>query len=244
MDVREVKRIKQALRERVWRKMEAEKVAMFPGAFGRIPNFVGALEAAKRLCELEEWRNAKTLKANPDSPQAPAREMALREGKTVFMAVPRLRQEKCFVRLDGSVLRGKEKFASTIRGAFKLGKPVHPSEMPTVDFVLIGSVAVNLKGARVGKGGGYSDLEFAIARQLGLVNETTPVVTTVHPLQIVDEEIPMLPHDIPVDFIVTPEGVIATERAFSKPKGILWEWLETEKLNSIPVLEWLRSRTA
>lgn len=239
MDVREAKRFKQALREKIWRKMEATKVALFPGAFGRIPNFVGAAEAAKHLVGLNEWCNAKTLKANPDSPQAPAREMALREGKTVFMAVPRLRQERCFVRLDGLNLRGKEKFAATIRGAFKLGTLVHPSEMPNIDFVLIGSVAVNLKGARVGKGGGYSDLEFAIARQLGLVKDTTPVVTTVHPIQIVDDEIPMLPHDIPVDFIITPDGIIATEQVFSKPKGVLWDLLDVSKLDSIPILKWL-----
>ncbi|MCX7969674.1 MAG: 5-formyltetrahydrofolate cyclo-ligase [Armatimonadetes bacterium] len=240
MDVKEVKRIKQAIRERIWHKMEASRVALFPGAFGRIPNFVGAAEAARHLAELDDWHSAETLKANPDSPQAPAREMAIREGKTIFMAVPRLRQEKCFVRLDGANLRGKEKFAATIRGAFKLGTLVHLSEMPQIDFVLIGSVAVNLKGARVGKGGGYSDIEFAIARQIGLVKDTTPVVTTVHPIQIVDDEIPMLPHDIPVDFIVTPNELIATEQAFSKPKGILWDWLDEDKLESIPILNWLR----
>lgn len=240
MDRDEVKRVKQMLREKVWRKMEMAKVALFPGSFGRIPNFIGAAEAAKQLDKLEEWQKAKTLKANPDSPQAPAREIALRKGKTVFMAVPRLRQEKCFVRLDGANLLGREKFASTIRGAFKLGTLVHPSEMPVIDFVLVGSVAVNIKGARVGKGGGYSDLEFAIARHLWLVKDTTPVATTVHPFQIVDDEIPMLPHDIPVDFIVMPDGIIATEQAFSKPKGILWELLDVSKRDSIPILNWLR----
>ncbi|MCS7192076.1 MAG: 5-formyltetrahydrofolate cyclo-ligase [Armatimonadetes bacterium] len=240
MDIKEIKQIKRALRDKIWRKMEENKVAMFPGAFERIPNFVGSAEAARHLTELNEWRNAKTLKANPDSPQAPAREMALREGKTVYIAVPKLKQEKCFIRLDGKIFRGKEKFAATIRGAFKLGTLVHPSEMTQIDFVLIGSVAVNLKGARVGKGGGYSDIEFAIARQLGLVKDTTPVVTTVHPIQVVDDEIPMLPHDIPVDFIITPDGIIVTERAFAKPKGIFWNFLDANKFESIPILSWLR----
>lgn len=244
MDAKEAKQIKQALRERIWRKMEVKGIAVFPGAFGRIPNFVGSGEAAECLDELEEWRDAKNLKANPDSPQAPARERALRDGKTVFMAVPRLRQEKCFIRLDGRILKGKERFAATIRGAFKLGTLVHPSEMPTIDFVLIGSVAVNLKGARVGKGGGYSDLEFAIARQLGLIKDTTPVVTTVHPVQIVDDEIPMLPHDIPVDFIITPEGVLKTEKAFPKPEGVLWEWLDAEKFEQVPILQWLKTKAS
>jgi len=241
MDVKETKKAKQAIRERVWRELERRGLSLFPGAFGRIPNFVGAPEAAKKLAAMIEWREAKTLKSNPDSPQAPARELALRDRKLVFMAVPRLRQERCFVKLDGSSLRGQEKFAATIKGAFQLGQLVHPSEMPKIDFVLIGSVAVNLKGARVGKGGGYSDLEFAIARHLKLVTDNTPVVTTVHPVQIVDDEIPMLPHDIPIDFIVTPDGVIATERAFSKPEGVLWDWLDAEKFEQVPILQWLKS---
>lgn len=242
MNIDEVKRFKRVLRERVRQLLEAKGVTLFPGAFGRIPNFRGAPEAASLLSTLREWQTAQKMKVNPDSPQSPARELALREGKSLFMAVPRLRQEKCFIHLDGAVLKEYARWAATIRGAFKLGKPVHPSEMPTIDLVLIGSVAVNLKGARVGKGGGYSDLEFAIARHLGLVTEVTPIVTTVHPLQVVDTEIPMLPHDIPVDFIVTPDGVIATERVFAKPTGILWEWLDEEKFEQIPVLRWLKAK--
>lgn len=65
-------------------------------------------------------------------------------------------------------------------------------------------------------------------------------MTTVHPIQIVDEDIPVLPHDIPVDFIVTPDGVITTERFFSKPKGVLWDWLDDEKFSQVPILKWLK----
>ena len=34
-----------------------------------------------------------------------------------------------------------------------------------------------------GKGGGYSDLEYALCRQAGLVDEDTLIVTTVHSMQ-------------------------------------------------------------
>ena len=40
---------KAALREEVWSAMRAAKVARFPGAAGRIPNFSGAEAAAERL---------------------------------------------------------------------------------------------------------------------------------------------------------------------------------------------------
>jgi len=113
--------------------------------------------------------------------------------------------------------------------------------MPAIDIVLAGSVAVSRDGARLGKGGGYSDLEFALARQAGLIGEHTVVVTTVHPLQILPErEIPMTRHDVPLDFIVTPDEIIATARAFERPPGILWEELDEEKLRAIPVLLRLR----
>ena len=43
------------------------------------------------------------------------------------------------------------------------------------------SVAVNRQGARVGKGGGFSDLEFALLVEAGLIGTNTIVATTVHP---------------------------------------------------------------
>src|SRR5437879_2763506 len=74
-----------------------------------------------------------------------------------------------------------------------------------IDLIVAGSVAVDSGGARLGKGGGYSDLEFALARAVGVVDETTPIVTTVHELQVVDDTIPMTAHDVPLDVVVRSE---------------------------------------
>src|ERR1700683_1356277 len=81
---------KAAWRQEVWAAMRAAKVARFPGAAGRIPNFTGAEAAAERLRATSAWQAAGTLKANPDSAQLPVRQRALEDGKTVYMAVPRL----------------------------------------------------------------------------------------------------------------------------------------------------------
>jgi len=232
---------KEEIRNRIWSLMEREGVARFPGTRGRIPNFQGAERAARRLPQIEAWREAKRIKANPDMPQRPVRELALSEGKKLYMAVPRLRSEKPFLELDPSRLRERFREASTIRGAFRLGRPVSPEEMEPVDLIVAGSVAVTKEGARVGKGGGYSDLEYAIAREVGIIEEKTPVVTTVHRLQILSDDIEMKIHDLPVDFIVTPEDVIFTSSRFPKPEGIYWEILEEKKLASIPILTRLRS---
>lgn len=68
------------------------------------------------------------------------------------MAVPRLRSEKPFLELDPSRLRERFREASTIRGAFRLGRPVSPEEMEPIDLIVAGSVAVTREGAKVGKG--------------------------------------------------------------------------------------------
>lgn len=227
---------KQALRERVWSLLTERGVARFPGASGRIPNFAGAEAAARRLAELPAWRSARVVKCNPDAPQLPVRALALREGKRVYMAVPRLRAERCFLELDPARLAGRERAAASIGGASRLGKPTHPAGMPKVDLVVAGSVAVDRAGGRIGKGGGFSDLEFALLAELDLVGAWTTVVTTVHPLQIVNDRIPMLSNDIPLDVIVTPEETIRCRRRHRRRKGIVWTALSEEKIAEVPLL--------
>ncbi len=206
---------------------------------GRIPNFEGAHDAAEQLAEVDVWQDAKALKSNPDSPQRWTRRLALQRGKTVYMAVPRLTQVDCFLELDPKAISRPER-ASTIKGAFALGRPVSPERVWPLDLVLAGSVAVNLGGGRVGKGGGYSDIEYALGHEYGFLKDETPVVTTVHPLQLVDDDIPMLIHDIPVDYVATPKAVHKVEARQPKPRGIYWDILSEEKLGQIPILQDLR----
>ena len=233
-------RDKDEIRKDVWQSMRDAGVAAFPGAVGRIPNFTGSGRAHLQLAELEVWKNARVIKSNPDLPQRPLRRLALEQGKTVYMAVPRLTQEKCFVELDPARI-SDYRLASSIKGAAQLGRLVHPDEMQRIDLIVCGSVAVNRKGARLGKGGGYSDLEYAVALTLGLISKSTPIVTTVHPVQLLSEELPMTSHDISLDYIGTPEELIVCDGEFSRPSGIIWERLG-EKLDEVPILQALRSR--
>ncbi len=228
---------KQAVRERVWTLLRERGVGRFPGTEGRIPNFVGAEAAASRLAETTAWTEAHVLKSNPDAPQLPVRARALLDGKTVFMAVPRLRTERPFLRLDPDRLDVAPRAAASIRGADRHGEPVSVEEVPHLDLIVCGSVAVDLRGARVGKGGGFSDLELALLAETGAIDERTVVVTTVHPLQVLDERLPETAHDFRVDLMVTPDEVLrATGRARRRPKGILWEDLTPEKVAEVPAL--------
>lgn len=228
---------KQAVRERAWAAIRAAGVARFPGVEGRIPNFVGAEAAADRLAETREWRAATTLKCNPDSPQLPVRKRALKDGKTIYMAVPRLAEREPFWRLDPDELTVEPHQASSIKGAGRHGRPVSIEEMVRIDLIVCGSVAVERAGARLGKGGGYSDLEFAIATEGGLIDDDTVITTTVHGSQIFDDgTIPVTGHDFPVDLIVTPEEVVRTRTMLTRPSGVIKDHLEKEKRQAIPVL--------
>ncbi len=192
---------KQKLREKIWKLLEDKEVARFPlPVKDRIPNFEGSEKAAERVRELPEWKKAKAIEANPDYPQHKVREFALKDGKTVIMASPRLKAG--FLKLDPEKVKGKESFATTIKGAFIFGERL--DKIPQVDLKITGSVAVDENGKRLGKGGGFGD------RGVGNLKEKytdLPVITTVHNLQIVGN-VPVEKWDQKVDIIVTPTKTV------------------------------------
>ena len=227
---------KEDLRRKVWQLLEHNAVQRFPGAHGRIPNFVGAERAAARLAELAVWKKARTIKMSPDAPQLAVRRQALLDGKVIYLAVPSLRTEKCFIEIDPKRLGRRTALAASLLGGTRFGRLVSPREVRTIDLVVCGSVGVRRDGTRVGKGGGAVDLEYALLREEGKLKETTPIVTTIHPLQIVTEKVAMLAHDIPLDFLVTPFEVVATRPAFPRPRGIYWDLLKAARIEAIPSL--------
>ena len=241
----EVLAAKAALRQEVWYAMRAARVARFPGAEGRIPNFTGAEAAAERLRAMPEWQAASTVKANPDSAQLPVRQRALEDGKTVYMAVPRLAAPEPFFALDPDHLSEPPRKAASISGAARSARRVTLAELSPVDLVVMGSVAAAEDGARLGKGGGFADLEFALATAAGLIGPHTTCVTTVHELQVLPAgTIPLTDHDVPVDFVVTPDRVIdCRPRRGPRPaSAIRWEDLTEEKIAVIPLLASQRAR--
>jgi 5-formyltetrahydrofolate cyclo-ligase len=211
----EISEEKEELRNKIWKLLEQKNVAIFPlPVRGRIPNFVGSDKAANLVRSLPEWKKAKVIFANPDYAQKKIREFALKEEKILIMASPRLKRG--FLQIDPRNVRGKEEAASSIKGAFKYGKPVEVMIKP--DLIITGCVAVDQKGWRLGKGGGYGDIEVKrIKDQFGDMNRTVhiaeiPVLTTIHPIQIVDF-VPHLHHDAKVDIMVTPQKIYRIEKS-------------------------------
>jgi 5-formyltetrahydrofolate cyclo-ligase len=231
----ETDRAKQAIRERVWALLDAEGAVQPPGAHGHIPSFTGADQAAERLAALPAWQAAQVIKVNPDKAQRPVRARALADGKTVYMAVPRLATEKPFYLLDPAALPVPPGEASAKETAARIAPQITLSEMRPVDLVVSGSVAVNREGVRLGKGAGYSDIEVALLTEAGLLRPETVIVTTVHTLQVLDEPLPETEHDFSVDLIVTPNQVIECGPA-RRPVGLYWDHLDPSKIAAIPVL--------
>ncbi len=201
---------KEKIRESIWELLVNRGVARFPGAFGRIPNFVGAEAAALRASSLPEFKKARFIAVNPDSPQFPLRVKALEAGKVIFMAAPKLKSPKPFFRLDPRQLRVHPLRAAPIKGALRYGVAIDLEDIPPIDLFVTGCVAVTITGKRLGKGGGFADREYALLVNKKLIKPSTPVLTTVHPLQIV-KDLPQDEHDLHVDIIVTPKDICYTQ---------------------------------
>ena len=186
----EAARAKQAVRERVWALLERERAARFPGATGRIPNVAGASAAAARLAALPAWRAARVVKANPDAPQPPVRARALADRKLLYMVVP-------------AWPTSGPSSSSTRHGwrSQPAGPPPSParpglggeSAWPRCDpwtWWCVAAWPSTASAPGVGKGGGFSDLEFALLVEAGLIGPDTVVATTVHPLQVLEGRCP------------------------------------------------------
>lgn len=234
---------KDNLRVEIWSLLKEQGVAI-RDPFGHIPNFVGAENAAERLADLPIWQRANAIKCNPDSPQLPVRLRALQEGKRLYMAVPRLTDIRCFVELTTEDLQQRNiplEEAAIARKALSYGRLVSFDQMQAIDLVMVGCVAVTRNGGRTGKGAGFADLELAMLKEFGLVQSDTPIVTTVHPLQMVEEErLPMQAHDWALNWIVTPEEVIETNTSYPHPAGLDWNTIRPEQYKNIPILRQLR----
>jgi len=233
------RRIKDEIRRRIWSLMEETGVARFPRpVYGRIPNFVGSDIAANRLADQEEFKRARVVKVNPDAPQSRVRYLTLLSGKILLMPTPRLRSG--FLILDpDKIPRRAYGEASSIHGAFKYGRMCGLGEIPHVDLIVAGSVAVSRDGVRVGKGGGYSEIEYGVLREIGAASEDTPIFTTVHDIQIVDF-VPKEDYDLVVDAIITPAKTIRVGSVGSRPRGIIWDMMTMERIREMPILAELK----
>src|SRR5438445_11423589 len=132
---------KDELRKEVWTRLQKNRVARFPDAESRIPNFIGAEACARVLAQTSWWQKAKVLKVNPNSPQSAIRQKALSEGKILYIAVPRLHSENPLIELDPNKLKCSTYAPSSIKGADRYGRPGSLDEVRSISSMACRSVA-------------------------------------------------------------------------------------------------------
>lgn len=236
---------KSDIRNKIWNYLADNNLSVFPRPpHRRISNFKDADAAGDSITSLDVFKNAQVVRIDPDKPLEQIRFKTLEAGKSLLVPTPRLRNN-VFSRIvppadcGAKLLRG----CASRQGVEEFSEPLDIDDKIHVDLVIVGCIAVSSKGWRIGKGGGLSDLEYAMMASLGVVDSKVPVVTMVHDCQVLDLKDDLFgSHDLPVDYIVTPTRVIECTGNLAKPKGIIWSLLKQDKLNHIPVLRRIRFR--
>ncbi|KJY50627.1 5-formyltetrahydrofolate cyclo-ligase [Bifidobacterium mellis] len=88
-----------------------------------------------------------------------------------------------------------------------------PQALNQADLILVPALAIDHAGIRLGRGGGWYD------RALALRAEQTSVVGICWPGEFVEDPLPHLDHDLPVDAVLTPEGFTPTAAGQSRRPG-------------------------
>ena len=228
-------------RQRIWERLKdvARPDARFHLKFSEfIPDFEGVEAATERLLALEGFARANPVFVTPDNSMIELRRRLIMSGTPFIM--PTYGMQRGFLLLQpGSVPPGLEKAAAWLDGMEHFGRPVSLEDLTHIgrfDVVATGASAVSIDGVRFGKGHAFFDLEWGMFTDLGLADEQSLIVAAVHDVQIVEERLNVSESDIALDFIATPSRLIEITRNRRRPRGVLWNEVSAEEIQSIPPL--------
>lgn len=233
------------IREQIWSKLHAvaKPDSRFDLDFAEvIPDFEGSERATDRVVALEAYQNSQFSFITPDNCLADLRRRMIEQGKTFIMSTYGIYRGFVLIR-PGMVPDGAALYASWLDGMEYFAKPVSLAEIAEIgklDFMVTGASAVSAEGIRFGKGHGFFDIEWGMFTDLGLSDESTPVVAVVHDCQLVQEKLNPNATDIIVDYIATPETLHNAHRQLQRPRGIKWELLDQQQIDSTPPLQELQ----
>jgi 5-formyltetrahydrofolate cyclo-ligase len=157
-------------------------------------------QIAEKLYELPQWKNARvigiTISKGKEVDTIPIIEQAWQEGKTV--SVP-----KCDPATKTMVFRKIVSFSQLESVYFGLREPIetltNEVKKSDMNIIIVPGICFSKNGYRIGYGGGYYD------RYLRHVS--VPTISLAYSFQVVDS-LPIEEHDVPVQMIITNEGVI------------------------------------
>lgn len=233
------------IRQRIWTKLHevAKPDTRFHLNFGEvIPDFQGSERATEHIVAMSAYKACKYAFITPDNCLVDLRRRMIEAGIPFVMSTYGI--YRGFLLMEpGMVPKGAELYAAWLDGMEHFGKPISLEEIARrgrFDLMVTGASAVSMDGVRFGKGHGFFDLEWGMFTDLGIVDESTPVVAIVHDVQVVEDKLHPSATDILVDHIATPTRMIKVERRAKRPHGVKWELLEQEQIDATPPLQELR----
>lgn len=229
------------VRERIWSKLKAvaKPDTRFHLNFGEvIPDFEGSEAAIDRIVELPAFQASRFAFITPDNCLVDLRRRMIEAGKPFVMSTYGIFRGFLYVE-PGTVPKGAELYAAWLDGMEYFGRPITLEEITRIgrfDFMATGASAVSIDGVRFGKGHGFFDLEWGMFTDLGLADDQTPVVAVVHDVQVVEDKLHPSDTDILVDTIATPTRLLTVERRGRRPRGVKWDLVSPEQLETTPPL--------
>lgn len=232
-------------REAVWSKLihVAKPDSRFHLDFNEyIPDFEGSEAATARLANMEIYRDAETIFITPDNCLEQLRARTVLDGKRQVVSTYGIRRGLVELRPE-DVGDGLAHYAVLLDAIEQAGRHISLTELQKGDrfgLVVTGASAVSRTGIRFGKGHGFFDLEWAMLYQIGVVDQSTPIVAFIHDSQVVDIELTASRFDTICDYIVTPTQLLHIPNPQKPTTGVIWNSLEPGMMNNIPPLRELK----
>ena len=233
------------IRQQIWSKLQAvaKPDTRFHLNFAEvIPDFEGSDRATDHLVTMPAYQATKFAFITPDNCLVDLRRRMIAAGKPFVMSTYGIYRGFLLIE-PGMVPPGAELYAAWLDGMEHFGRLITLEEIARrgrFDFMVTGASAVSIDGVRFGKGHGFFDLEWGMFTDLGLVDETTPVVALVHDCQIVQENLTPSETDILVDHIATPSQLYTVGRRAKRPSGVKWNLLDPTQIENTPPLRELQ----
>ena len=235
-------RHKTELRQQVWAALRkvARPDSRYHWDFSEfVPDFEGSEFCAETIAEMPWYTRCKLLFVAPDNSLARVRTQAILDGKRLLVATHALMRGFYLVE-PGVVPPEQAPLAATLDGLERYGERVTLDEVRSlgaIDLLITGVSLVTEKGVRWGKGHGYFDLEWAMFREIGVVDQETPVIAVGHDCQVAATELKPSAVDTIADVIVTPTRMLKVGHFYDKPQGVLWDFVSPELRQQVPPLQ-------
>lgn len=233
------------IRQQIWSKLRdvAKPDTRFHLNFAEvIPDFAGSEAATDHLMTMPAYQASTFAFITPDNCLIDLRRRMIAAGKPFVMSTYGIYRGFLLIE-PGMVPPGAELYAAWLDGMEHFARPISLAEIAKrgrFDFMATGASAVSIDGVRFGKGHGFFDLEWGMFTDLGLVDETTPVVAVVHDCQVVQENLTPSETDILVDHIATPTELYTVGRRAKRPFGVKWPLLDPVQIENTPPLQELQ----